>query len=514
MNAIVEQFKKLWLELGFTQRISLGLAMVAIGIAMTGLVMWSSKPDMSLLYARINPKDMGEIVEVLESNGVPYRLEQGGTAIFAPKDMIPKMRIELAGRSIPNGGGVGFEIFDRTNFGISDFIQRTNYMRAIQGELARTIAEMQGIRSARVMVVVPENKLLVNNEKARATASVFVETTGNGINKDAVNAIRFLVSNSVDGLLVDDVAIVNQKGEMLTADMKDEPLMTMASGQFRFRQGLENYFSQKIETLLGKVLGSHNVVARVSVDVDMQSVTHRSQTFDPEGQVIRTQTDTQDTHSTSEVKPGAPAPQSSGSTGAPAAPSTGSTNTTQDVRKNKTIAYEINQSTVETIKAPGEIKKITAAVFIAQKLGEDGKPIARSADELNRLKQMVFNAIGSDMATNTSSITLEEVPFESSAKPSVPIEPPLIDKVSGWVDIASKIAPVGLGIAMFLGFMIVLKRAKNKTAPIEFIQEVLEGTDLKPKKTTITPEVLNRLIKEDPLAVSGALKTWVSSESK
>ena len=514
MNAFLEQLKRLWSELGLNQKVSLSIATLAVVAAMGGLLMWSSNPSMTLLYGRVDPKEMGDVVEVLEENGIPYRLEQGGTSIFAPKDQIGRMRMQMASRGVPSGGGVGFEIFDRTNFGISDFIQKTNYMRAIQGELARTISQMQGIRSARVMVVMPESRLLVNNEKGRATASVFIETT-HRLEREGVNAIRFLVANSVDGLLVDDVAVVDQKGHMLTADKKDDPLMGLASGQFRFRQGMETYLAQKIETMLGKIVGPQNIVARVAVDLETESVTKRSQLFDPEGQVVRSQTHTEDSHATSESRAATGAPAGVGANAPQGAVAGASpTSSTQDSRKNRTIAYEINQSTTESVKGPGDIKKVTAAVFIAMKMSEDGKPMARSADEINRMKQMVANAIGTNVQSDVSAITVEEVPFENTDKSALLPPLTLTDQVSTWVNALSGIAPLGIGFVLVLVFLRMLKKAKTKEVSIEFIEEAPAQAASKRRKPAVTADMLNALIQEEPESVSSTLKSWALAENK
>jgi len=508
----MEQFKKLWSELGLTQKATLGLGAVLVIVSMLALLKWSSIPTMGLLYGKVDPKEMGEIVSVLEENGVDYKLEQGGTAVFVPKEWVNKMRIELAGRGVPSGGsGVGFEIFDRTHFGISDFVQRTNYTRAIQGELARTIMEMQHVRSARVMVVMPENKLLVNNGKSKATASVFVDTGHTQLDTQAVNAIRFLVAHAVDGLLVDDVAVIDQKGHMLTQDLKDDPLMASASSQLKYRQGLETYFTQKIESMLGKVLGPDQVVARVSVEIETETITKRSQIFDPESQVIRSQSDIQDTHSTNETKVGvAPA-------GAGAAANPPNTVSTQDVKKNKTVNYEINQSTTEVIKAPGDIKKISASVMIAQLLDENGKLIQRTPEQIEKMKQMVANALGQDLENSAKTITIEELPF-----PSTSTQADLPD--SSWmnsvyvdygVKLIQELLPLLLGLIMLVIFFKMIKKAKNQEVLIEFMDNPSSPSSAHQavSASTITPDMLNQLIQDQPEKMAAPIKNWVMSEN-
>lgn len=512
MQTLIDSLKNFWTQLGINQKVSLSIAMGAVFVAMAALWIWSSNPSMGLLYGRIDPKSMGEIVESLEDNGIPYRLENGGTSIFIPKHDIPKMRMQMASRGIPNGGGVGFEIFDRTNFGISDFIQRTNYMRAMQGEIARTISQMEGIRSARVMIALPEGRLLVANNKAKATASIFIETSALRLDKEAVNAIRFFVSNAVDGLLLDDVAVIDQRGNVLTADMQEDPIMGLASSQFRFRQSMESYFSQKIESMLAKVVGPGNVVARVAVDVDMESTTKRSQMYDPEGQVVRTQTQTEDNHSSSENKAAA-----AGAAGVGAntpQPTAGGANgtTTSDIRKNRTTAYEINQSTTEVIKGPGDIKKITAAVFVAQLLDSEGKPITRTPAQLERLQQMVLNCLGSEGVANPQAVTLEEVPFVADAQTVTPPDASLMDQIPVWLEWGKTILSLLLGGFFAMIFYRMLKRSQTQSVAIEVLEEEAPPPPKKPATPPVTPEMLKSMIQEDPVAASVSLKDWTKQE--
>jgi len=191
MKQVFNQFSLIWRELGLNQKISIVLAGAVVIGGLTSLLFWSNKPQMKLLYGGLAEKEAGEVLAVLEESGVKYEIGGGGRSIYVAADKVYKARMDLAAKGLPtNGGGVGFEIFDRTNFGISDFVQRTNYFRALQGELSRTISQVQGVRSARVLVVVPENRLLLRGDETRPTASVFVDTGTNALNPSCVNSIR------------------------------------------------------------------------------------------------------------------------------------------------------------------------------------------------------------------------------------------------------------------------------------------------------------------------------------
>ena len=172
------------------------------------------RPDYQLLYARLGDKDAAAVISYLEAQNIPHQVTAGGSAVEVPSDQVYKLRMDLAGKGLPSGDGVGFEIFDKGQFGLSDFVQRTNYLRAVQGELARTITQLQGVRAARVMIVQPENRLLLTDQSVKSTASVFVDLGGGRLEPDQVNAIRHLVANSVQGLQPDQVAVVDNHGHV------------------------------------------------------------------------------------------------------------------------------------------------------------------------------------------------------------------------------------------------------------------------------------------------------------
>src|SRR5690348_15407205 len=172
------QLLDIWRQLGTAQRLSVLSATLVLMVALGGLAFWSSRADYGLLYGKLGDAESAKVIAALDDAKVPYKVGSGGSSIMVPADKVYTMRMQLAARGIPRGDGVGFEIFDKPNFGISDFVQRANYVRAVQGELSRTISQLDEIESARVMIVLPENRLLLDKDKY-ATASVFVHVRGN-----------------------------------------------------------------------------------------------------------------------------------------------------------------------------------------------------------------------------------------------------------------------------------------------------------------------------------------------
>src|SRR5438876_8801698 len=178
LTLLGRQLLGIWKQLGLNQRISVVLATTVVGVALFSLAFWSSRVDYALLYGKLDDAEAAKVIAVLDETKVPHKVGQAGGAIYVPRDQVHLMRMQLASKGIPRGDGVGFEIFDKANFGISDFVQRANYVRAIQGELARTIGQLDEVEAARVMIVLPENRLLLDKDKY-ATASVFVRVRGN-----------------------------------------------------------------------------------------------------------------------------------------------------------------------------------------------------------------------------------------------------------------------------------------------------------------------------------------------
>ena len=285
---------ELWKQLGLNQRVSLTVASLAVVAGLVAIALWSRRPDYQLLYGNLGDKDAAAIISYLEAQNVPHQVTAGGTAVEVPTDQVYKLRMDLAGKGLPGGDGVGFEIFDKGQFGLSDFVQRTNYLRAVQGELARTITQLAGVRAARVMIVQPENRLLLTDQNVKSTASVFVDLGGGRLDPDQVNAIRHLVANSVQGLQPDEVAVVDNHGHTISEDLKQDPTLGTASSQMRYRQQVEDYFAKKVESMLAQVIGPGNAVVRVSADIDTEATTVTEEKFDPEGQVVRSETTTDD----------------------------------------------------------------------------------------------------------------------------------------------------------------------------------------------------------------------------
>ena len=442
-----------------------------------------------------------------------------------PSDQVYRLRMELASKGIPSGDGVGFEIFDKGQFGLSDFVQRTNYLRALQGELARTISQLQGVRSARVMIVQPENRLLLTDQNIKPTASVFVELASSRLEVDAVNSIRHLVANAVQGLQTDQVAVVDNRGHVLSEELRQDPTLGTASSQMRYRQQVEDYFAKKIESMLVPVVGNNNAIVRVSAEIETEATTLMQEKFDPEGQVIRSQTISEDISNSSEAKAGGAVGVSANlpdkNSAAPAAGATPAaseqppSSLTESNRKNRTTSYEIGRVVTNVSRLPGTVKNLTASVFIAERgVGADGKPLKRTAEELQALRQIVINALGlrADNGRSVDSlVSLQETAFQSEPINQQIEKIQSETRVQGWIETASRYFAIGIASIVLLVFWRMLKKQKIEPVPMELLAEPPDAT--KRALSTngmLSPELLNELIRQKPANIGTALRDWVA----
>ncbi len=535
MKNFSQSLVDLWKQLGLNQRVSLIVAALAVAGGLVGVVLWSQRPDYQLLYGRMGEKDAAAVISHLQSQNIPHQVTAGGSAVQVPGKLVHKIRMDLAGKGIPSGDGVGFEIFDKGQFGLSDFVQRTNYLRAIQGELARTIAQLHGVRGARVMVVQPENRLLLTEQGVKSTASVFVDVGGGRLELDQVNAIRHLVANAVQGLSADQVAVIDNRGRTLSEELKQDPALGTASSQIRYRQQVEDYLSRKVESMLAAVIGPGNAIVRVSAEIETEATTQVSEKYDPEGQVVRTQTQTDDVTNSTETRSGGGATgvsanvpeKSAGATADAARP----VSTSEQQRKNRSTTYEINRTTTNVTRNPGAVKQVTAAVFVAARSVPAPAPAAgappaapqvqkRTPQELDALRQIVVNALGLKAAPGQSLeslVSLQETEFSAStqqvrdlevAQAAQPSWPAYVELASRWVAVA------GAALVLFV-FWRMLQREKPEVVPIEAITVAADTASRNlPAAGAVTPEILNELIRQKPANIGVALREWVAAGSQ
>ena len=412
MQAIKELLKQLggiWKELGLNQKVTVMAAAFAVFAALIAVLIWGGRTDYSLLYGNLDTAEAGRVTQALDSSSVQYKISQGGGAIYVPSSQVHQMRMQLATQGIPKGEGIGYELLDKNTLGMSDFMQHANYNRAVQGELARTISKFNGIDSARVMIVSPENRLLIDPGR-HATASVFLNMRRmSRPASETVSAIQMLVANSIEGLSGNHVSVVDNTGNVLSVHDEDGSLIAVTSSRLRARQEIENYLTKKVETMLEKVVGTGNVVARVSADINTDSETVTQEIYLPEEKVEQTVSTITEKTSEPATKPGGPAgiTPNIATGGANTQIAAGATNQVDFLKEDTVTDYAVSKWMTNKVVLPGHIRELNAAIFV-----NTTNPPAGLVASLHRAAVL---ALGS-YVTDTNKVQVQPVSFDTTER--------------------------------------------------------------------------------------------------
>jgi flagellar M-ring protein FliF len=447
---LIKQLREILSKLSVAQQVLFGLAGAGILIAGIAVALLGGRTDWRLLYGRLDAAEVGRIVSVLESQKIPHRIVSGGNAIQVSAEQVHSVRAQLAAKGMPKADGTGFEIFDKPAFGMSDFVQRANYVRALQGELARTLQQIDGVENARVMIVLPENRLVIDAQR-KATASVFLNVRMAGLlTQEAVSAIRFLVSNSVEGLQARDVTVVDNYGAVLSEPSDESSGASAVGGQLQQRKNIERYLTEKLRSMFETILGPGQAVVRVSAEISFDAVTRTSEYYDPAGSVPKNQKRTQEiTDSVNPIAGGVAGVVANTGTNLNAAGSQGS----RLQKIDQTDDFYVSRSQTNVVAGIGGLRKISAAVFVNQRYegkGADRKAVPRTQTDIDKLKRAAERALGlikSDEALG--DVAVEELPFNEEPKIE---ETARMDREALWIK-GMEAARIG---GMLLGSFLIL----------------------------------------------------------
>ena len=385
------------------QRFIILLALAGSIAGLVAVTLWTQQPDMQVLFANLAVDDASGIIDKLKDAKVPYETANGGTTVLVPSAQVHDLRLEMAGQGLPHGGGVGYEIFDRTTMGMSDFVQKLNYRRALQGELARTITQMPEVERARVHLAIPERRLFAT-EQDRARASVVVSLRASQtLSKAQIQGVVHLVSSSVEGLQARDVTVVDGHGNLLSNTSSDESA-GLSGTQMEYQRTLEKDIETRIQTMLERIVGVNKAVVRVSSVLDFRKIETTEERYDPNGQVVRSEQRGQEKSSgVNGASGGVPGVESNVPGGTEA--EGGQTSSNNNQTKNETVNYEISRTVSRIVEPNGTSKKPSVAVLVdgtyegGGKAGEGGadqpkKYVPRSEEEMKRIEEIVKKAMG------------------------------------------------------------------------------------------------------------------------
>lgn len=470
LKLLGQQLTKIWSQIGVNQKVVIVISGLAVLACLVGIVVWSSRPSYSLLYGRLDPMEAGKIVGALEEMGIRSRLGAGGSAIYVPDDQRHRARAQLAVKGMPKTEGVGFEIFEKPTFGMSDFVQQVNYLRAVQGELARTIREFEGVEDARVMIVKPENRLLIDPQK-KTTASVFLKLRGNTqLQQNTVNSIRSIVANAVEGLKANNVAVADNFGNQLSDNEEEGSIAALSGSQLAMRRNVERYLADKVKMMLEPVLGQGHVVVQVSAEVNNETMTKVDEIYNPGNSepVPRMQVNRGESTASSTPQPG-------GVVGATVNASTG-TNAPYATTSNQTtnvltqVDYAVSRSQTNITRFAGSITKITASVFV----NTNSNPIFTNSTVTNvtrllaDLQASVQNALGLEVAEageGSAAVKLVPVAFNDSKVKELDVQFETQQRTEFIWRIGKSVLYALLGLAALFGFWKLVKSSSEELLP-------------------------------------------------
>lgn len=469
ITKVVESFKQVWAGLGLAGR----TLILLVGGGALATLLWiafsTNRPDMATLFSQLNPSDAGAIVEELKSSKVPYRVVDGGTRILVPSGVVHETRLHLVTRGLPQGGGVGFEIFDRTTLGTTDFVQRLNYQRALQGELARTIGQLKEVTAARVHLALPQPSVFTEQEKP-ATASIVVNLRpGARLTPEQVRGIVHLVSSSVEGLNSDRVTVIDTSGKLI-ARPAEHGVSQTGSGQFEIQEAVEADLERRIRTMLEEILGPNKATVRVAAQMDFTSVERTEERFDPRG-VIKSEQRTTESQQSSATTPAAVAGVASNVPDQAAAQA--GQNTAKSTKEAETVQYDVSKVLERKVFAPGQLKRVSVAVMVdgSYKAVADGKGgerkdyVARKPEELEKIKVAVKNAVGFT-ASRGDEVEVVEFPFDTSAMEKERVLMDEAERKAFWYSLVTQ-ALTAVGVLLALVFILrpLIRALKGRRLP-------------------------------------------------
>jgi flagellar M-ring protein FliF len=484
----MDQLKRILETLSWKQIISILMVAGAVAAGLAGFSHWNQERDFRPLYSALSPEDAAAVLAKVRESGSDFRLTDNGAAVLVPSSKVAELRLQLAAAGVPKSGRIGFELFDKTNFGTSDFAEQVNYHRALEGELERSVMSLAEVEQARVHITLAKDSVFLESRQP-AKASVLVKLrNGAQLSAQNVAAICQLTSSAVEGLAPEAVSVVDSRGNLLNrarkaaSDDSGEP----SEASLDYRQKVEHDLLAKINGTLEPLLGPDKFRATVSVDCDFSSAEQSEESFDPSKSVMLTSQKTEDISggNTAAGIPGTPSNLPKPAT-RPVSASNGVT------RRTESITYQ-SSHTVRHVRLPqGTLKRMSVSLLVDSLVRWEGSgPKAKriveppSAEKLKAIHDLVAGVIGFS-AERGDQLVIETLPFEStlnpeqapSAAPSpAPAPPSLLDQA-----LKSKYLAVGagVGIAILLTLIVLVFKLARRGSPagsVEMAPQLAAGS--------------------------------------
>lgn len=433
-------------------------AMGAVTLALTGffafLMIQMTTPQMVPLYTDLSLDDSASIVKELERQGLDYKLKNDGAIILVARDKVARLRMKLAEGGLPKGGGVGYEIFDKSDaLGATTFIQNINHLRALEGELSRTIRALDRVEAARVHLVLPERPLF-SRDKVEASASIVLKVRGT-LDPSQVRAIRHLVASAVNGMKPERVSVIDESGRLLADGAQQDDQLSGAAADER-KTAYENRLRREVETIVSSIVGPGHARVQITADFDLNRITQTFDKYDPDSRVVRSSQTREEQSSSGEGRVGGPVSVSNELPGSGGGNNAGGSRD-QTRKTEEVVNYEISRTTKTEVIEAGRVNRISAAVLVdgIYAKNDRGEMVyqPRSKEEIDRIAALVRSAIGFDAKRGDQ---LEVVNLRFAESTPVPIAEP-----TGWMSYLqfSKDDIMGAaetGVMALLGLIVLL----------------------------------------------------------
>jgi flagellar M-ring protein FliF len=531
MQDLLTNLKTLWTGLPQARRVTLILVAAVVVTLLSVLIFFANRPNYQVLFAKMPSEEAARVMEFLREKKIKHELAEnadGTSNIKVPGHTVSELRLQLVQAGIPRkndtAGGVGFELFDKPTFGMSDFMQKENYKRALQGELARTIQDMDEVENARVMVVIPEERLF-SKERRESKASVMIKLKkGRQMNVDRAKAIQMLIASAVEGLQPGKVVIIDNTGRSLTDEDSAGGIGAMSTAQLKIRNQEESLKQEKAQSMLDQVLGYGQAIVKVNADMDFDSVQQTSEKFDPKGQVPRQESvNNENIQSKTEALSGVAGTQPN--TEQRSSADSGATTSSSQVRENLVTNYDINRVVETRQRAPGEIKRLTVAVFLNIRKTGTGATASmqpRTPQEKEELERVVKSAVG--FMDGRDAIQTSEAPFVGGLdESSETVEERILGVPNKILPYVSQAFLIAAAIALIFYLRHILKATSDQKtdAAGEFASllgrykrladdALAEANRDKNPPPFLTAEELGKLIRDNPGNTSQAIRVWLS----
>ena len=438
MSPLMQQIRIFLQQFSVAQRVALFTVAIGVISALIALALWANRPEYALLYRDLSPEDANQMVTTLTDDGVPYRLAAGGTTIYVGADQVSEYRLAFAAGGLATGSVTGYELFDEQRMGMTTFMQRVNFQRALEGELTQTINQMAEVRVSRVHLVIPEKKFF--EEPGGASASIVLHLKPTAfMTPRQIQGIAVMVANSVPDLLVENVSIVDATGKLLTDFLRDKGAVSLGSRNWEIRRNVEVEFQKKVQDLLDDVLGPGRSIVRVSVDLNFETL-ERTRTFYgiEEAAVLSEEISVENFTGTD----------------------TSSRSTQQTVTN-----YELDKTVEYFVASSGDLQRLTVAVLVdgsyQLETNADGDEElvyqSRPQSELDQLAALVSSALGID-ASRGDHIEVQNLKFDRKDEMAELASISALERGAFWRRLLTNGA---IGVALMITIFILLRMLRS-----------------------------------------------------